>query len=54
MWCDERLPSFAVPRYVEVLAELPKTPTAKVLKTPLRATARNAATTDRGPTRRSR
>ena len=51
-WCDERLPSFAVPRYVEVLAELPKTPTAKVLKGPLREAAHSPQTVDRGPTRR--
>jgi crotonobetaine/carnitine-CoA ligase len=50
-WCDERLPSFAVPRYVERFAELPKTPTAKVLKTPLRESARNERTADRGPRR---
>ncbi len=31
-WCDERLPHFAVPRYVEFLDALPKTPTEKVRK----------------------
>ena len=36
-WCDERLPYFAVPRYVELAPELPKTPTSKVRKNELRA-----------------
>ena len=35
-FCDERMPYFAVPRYVELLGELPKTPTAKVQKAKLR------------------
>lgn len=48
-WCDERLPYFAVPRYVEFVAALPKTPTAKVQKTELRAAGVTAATADRGP-----
>lgn len=47
-WCDERLPYFAVPRYVEFVAALPKTPTAKVQKTELRAAGVTAATADRG------
>jgi crotonobetaine/carnitine-CoA ligase len=48
-WCDERLPYFAVPRYLEFVDELPKTPTAKVRKTELRAAGITAATLDRGP-----
>ena len=36
-WCDERLPGFAVPRYLQRLDALPKTPTAKVIKHELRA-----------------
>jgi crotonobetaine/carnitine-CoA ligase len=44
---DERLPYFMVPRYVEFMAELPKTPTAKVRKQQLRETGLNAQTYDR-------
>ena len=50
-WCDESLPYFAVPRYVEILPELPKTPTAKVRKTELREAGVTAATRDRGTSR---
>lgn len=35
-WARDRLPRFAVPRYVELLAALPKTPTNKVQKHLLR------------------
>ncbi|GFG53523.1 ATP-dependent acyl-CoA ligase [Mycolicibacterium agri] len=35
--CVTRLPYFAVPRYLEFIGELPKTPTGKVLKRTLRA-----------------
>lgn len=35
--CVTRLPYFAVPRYLELIDELPKTPTGKVLKRTLRA-----------------
>jgi crotonobetaine/carnitine-CoA ligase len=48
-WCDERLPYFAVPRYVEFVPVLPKTATAKVQKTELRAAGVTSATADRGP-----
>jgi crotonobetaine/carnitine-CoA ligase len=47
-WCDERLPYFAVPRYLEVLDELPKTPTEKVIKAELRAEQPDRAVLDRG------
>ena len=43
----ERLPRFMVPRYVELAAALPKTPTAKVRKRELRAAGVTAATWDR-------
>jgi crotonobetaine/carnitine-CoA ligase len=43
----ERLAYFMIPRYVRVLPELPKTPTAKVLKTELRAVGITADTWDR-------
>src|SRR5262245_3720407 len=36
-WCTPRMPHFAVPRFVEVVAgELPRTPTGKLQKTALR------------------
>ncbi|MDE2362494.1 MAG: AMP-binding protein [Hyphomicrobiales bacterium] len=42
-----RLPDFMVPRYVEFLAQLPKTPTEKIRKAELRAAGVTAATWDR-------
>jgi len=42
-----RLPYFMVPRYVRVVSELPKTPTAKVQKAGLRADGITADTWDR-------
>jgi crotonobetaine/carnitine-CoA ligase len=51
VWCDERLPYFAIPRYIHVFDELPKTPTAKVIKAELRA-ATGGQLYDRGPTGR--
>ncbi|MCE3550644.1 AMP-binding protein [Pseudonocardia sp. RS11V-5] len=42
-----RMPYFTVPRYVEVLGELPKTPTQKVQKAVLRADGLSAGTWDR-------
>ena len=50
-WCDANLPYFAVPRYVEILPELPKTPTAKVLKNELREAGITPGTHDRGASR---
>jgi crotonobetaine/carnitine-CoA ligase len=46
-FCQTRMPYFAVPRYVEVLPELPKTPTAKVQKAKLRQSGLTPATWDR-------
>jgi carnitine-CoA ligase len=51
-WCDERLPYFAVPRYLEVYEALPKTPTEKVMKQELRKARPGAEVFDRGPTGR--
>ncbi len=51
-WCDERLPYFAVPRYLEVYDALPKTPTEKVIKQQLRVARPDAQIFDRGPTGR--
>jgi crotonobetaine/carnitine-CoA ligase len=53
-WCDERLPYFAIPRYLHVLDELPKTPTAKVIKAELRAETDAGRLYDRGPAGRVR
>ncbi len=35
-WCSERMPYFAIPRYVRFQNALPKTPNEKVRKTVLR------------------
>ena len=35
-WCRERMANFKVPRYVEVVTELPLNPSGKVLKYQLR------------------
>ena len=43
----ERMPYFMVPRYIRVLDELPKTPSAKVLKTELRKEGVTSDTWDR-------
>lgn len=36
-WCDENLAAFKVPRFVEIVEALPKTPTAKIEKHRLRS-----------------
>jgi crotonobetaine/carnitine-CoA ligase len=46
-FCRDRLPYFAVPRYVEVCAELPKNAVGRVLKHELRARGVTDATWDR-------
>ena len=46
-WCEEKLPHFAVPRYVEVVAELPKTPSNKVQKYLLRQAGVSGTVWDR-------
>lgn len=53
-WCRDRLPYFAVPRYVDLCGSLPRTPTAKVQKSTLRARGITATTYDAGPVRRPR
>ncbi len=45
--CADRMPYFAVPRYVRVVTELPKTPTARVRKVELRAAGITIDTYDR-------
>jgi crotonobetaine/carnitine-CoA ligase len=42
-----RLADFMVPRYVEIVDALPKTPTGKIQKFPLRETPLTPATWDR-------
>lgn len=44
-----RAPQFMIPRYVEILPELPKTPTGKVRKADLRARPAGDTCFDRGP-----
>jgi crotonobetaine/carnitine-CoA ligase len=46
-FCQERMPRFAVPRYVDFLDRLPRTPTEKVQKALLRARGITATTWDR-------
>ncbi len=53
-FCVERMPRFAIPRYVEFLNELPKTQTGKVKKQELRARGVTAATWDGEPATRQR
>ena len=43
----DRLPAFALPRYVELVEELPKTPLGKIRKAELRAGAMGAGVWDR-------
>jgi crotonobetaine/carnitine-CoA ligase len=45
-WCIEQLPYFALPRYIEFRAELPRSPVGRVLKRDLRAEGVTAATWD--------
>ncbi len=53
-YADKQLPAFAVPRYLRVVDELPKTPSEKVRKMVLREQGVDAETHDRGPQRRRR
>lgn len=46
-WLAERMPRFMVPRYVEFVAELPKTDTGKVRKQILREASHNERTVER-------
>jgi len=46
-WCEERMPYFAVPRYLEFVTELPKTPNLKIQKQKLRDAGLTANTWDR-------
>jgi crotonobetaine/carnitine-CoA ligase len=42
-WCIDELPYFALPRYIELRAELPRSPVGRVLKRDLREEARSDA-----------
>jgi crotonobetaine/carnitine-CoA ligase len=46
-FCESRMPSFAVPRYIEFMTALPKTPSEKVRKEELRKMGNSSATWDR-------
>jgi len=46
-WCERNLPSFMVPRYIEFMENLPKTPNEKVKKKVLRESGLNEFTWDR-------
>jgi crotonobetaine/carnitine-CoA ligase len=46
-FCVARMPYFAVPRYIEYVDEIPKTPTQKIQKNKLRERGLSAATWDR-------
>jgi crotonobetaine/carnitine-CoA ligase len=46
-FCVPRMPYFAVPRYIEYLDDIPKTPTQKIQKNKLRERGLSAATWDR-------
>jgi crotonobetaine/carnitine-CoA ligase len=46
-WCEARLPKFALPRYVDIVAELPRTENGKVQKFRLRERGVTAGTQDR-------
>jgi crotonobetaine/carnitine-CoA ligase len=49
-WCDERLPAFAIPRFLRFVDELPKTPSQKVQKAVLRDGGVTPDTFDRSGT----
>lgn len=46
-WCDERIPSFAVPRFLRFVDEMPKTPSQRVQKAKLRGLGITEDTHDR-------
>ena len=46
-WCAARMPRYAVPRYVDFVAELEKTPTGKLRKQGLRDAGVTPSTWDR-------
>lgn len=46
-WCSDKLPVFAVPRYLEFMGAFPRTPSEKVQKAKLRAAGVTSTTWDR-------
>ena len=50
-FCDATMPRFAVPAYVRVVDELPKTPSQRIQKFKLRAEGITADTVDIRPAR---
>jgi len=46
-WCAARMPAHMVPRYIEIVADLPKTPSEKIKKKDLREIGVTATTWDR-------
>ena len=53
LFCEARLPYFAVPRYIDVLADLPRTENGKVQKYKLRERGVTPQTWDRRPAGRN-
>lgn len=53
-WCDARMPSYMVPRYVEVIGALPQTPSQKVQKKALREAGHGPTNWDRMRARQPR
>jgi len=48
-WCESRLPYFAIPRYIDIVADLPRTENGKVQKFKLRERGVTPGTWDRQP-----
>lgn len=48
-WAEDKVPYFAVPRYIWFVDQLPKTPTERIEKVTLRASWRHGDVIDRGP-----
>ena len=46
-WCQDRMPGHMVPRYIEIVDDLPKTPSEKIKKKDLRERGVTATTWDR-------
>lgn len=46
-WCDKKMPSFMVPRFLETISEMPKTPSEKIQKKKLREQGNGPDTWDR-------
>jgi len=53
-YSEKQLPDFAIPRYIHILSELPKTPSEKVRKIELREMGVGPETSDRGPQARKK